>query len=130
MAYGRKTGGRDFKKGNPGGPGQPKLPEEVKIIRQLNKAEFESLTAKFLNMNQEQLIEHLKRPETTAFELMIGTIMAKAIKEGDEKRLDFFMNRVVGKPPVLHEVSGRDGGPIRISPEEAMTEDELDARVK
>ena len=33
MAKGRKTGGRDFKKGKSGGPGRPKLSLEKKMER-------------------------------------------------------------------------------------------------
>lgn len=40
MATGRKTGGRDFKKGQPGGPGKPRTPPEIKAIQESSKELF------------------------------------------------------------------------------------------
>ena len=42
MAKGKKSGGKDWTPGN-GGPGRPKLPEDVREIKKLNIAEMERI---------------------------------------------------------------------------------------
>lgn len=52
----------------------------------------------FTGLTKEELLRKLKDPETKALELMVGTVVKEAITNGDQQRLDFILNRLVGKP--------------------------------
>lgn len=95
----RKTPvGKPFPKGVSGNPGgRAKMPEDVKRANNLTAVEFIRLTNKYLGLSKEELIQALKDPAATTLELMIGSIMHKAVVEGDQKRLDFLLDRLVGK---------------------------------
>lgn len=99
MAFSKKTGGRDFKPGQSGNPnGRPKLPEDVKSLFELNKIEFARRCNHFLNLSYSQLEEIKNDPNSLVFDLMIASILLKSIQEGDDKRLSFFLDRLIGKP--------------------------------
>lgn len=97
MAQGKKTGGRDFEAGNPGGPGRPKIPEDLKMARRLNKLELEKLLNKFLFMTPDEMTQRIQSSDVTAIEAMIGSIIIKAVKDGDQQRLNFILERLIGK---------------------------------
>lgn len=125
MAYGRKTGGRNFKPGQSGNPnGRPVLPEEIKEARRLNKAEFERILNQYIHMPLEDIKTRASDPTTPALEVLVAKILAEGIKRGDEKRLNFIVDRLVG--PVKRKVSldgGEDGSPIGVSLSKALAEE-------
>lgn len=98
MAKGIKSGGRDFKPGNPGG-GRPKVPQEVRDFQRLTVLEVSRIYNKYFHMNFRELQEALKEPSTTVIELIVGKIMAVAIQKGDQLRLNSLLERVVGSVP-------------------------------
>jgi hypothetical protein len=93
---GNKTGGRDFKRGNPGG-GRPLLPTEIKEARKLNKYDVEMSLTNHLRMNREQIATVIKNPESNMLDILVASIIAKAVQTGDQQRLDFILNRTIGK---------------------------------
>ncbi len=97
MAKGKKTGGRDFAHGNPGGPGQPPLPPELKATRRLTKGNFELIANKYVWSSEAELEAALKDEATAAIEKLLVTIMLAGIKNGDQGRAEFFLQRLVGK---------------------------------
>lgn len=106
--YGVKTGGRDFKPGESGNPdGRPKLPEDIKEARKLNKIELERILNEYMHMPLKDIQARANLPDTPAFEVLLAKIIAEGIKKGDEKRLGFLLDRVVG--PVKAKLS-LDGG--------------------
>jgi len=114
MAKGKKTGGRDFQAGNPGGPGQPKIPEEVKAARKLNRIELERIINKYLYMPGTELRKLLEEAtkgqnEMPMIEAMIAKIMLAGFSEGDQRRLEFILDRLVGKVKDQVEVNGTEG---------------------
>src|SRR5687768_11480074 len=112
MAKGKKTGGRDLKKGETANPnGRPRLPEDIKEARALNKIELERILNKYLYLSRAELNAELAKPNTPAIELTVGKILSEALKRGDERRLDFILTRVVGAVKRVHEHSGPDGKP-------------------
>lgn len=87
-----------FKPGQSGNPGgRPKLPEDIKKARQLNQVEFERAVNRFLYMTREEMQATLKDPATPMIEIMIGSIMAQGAQKGDQLRLEFVLNRIIGK---------------------------------
>lgn len=118
MARGKKTGGKDFAPGNSHGKGRPKVPEDVKEARKLNQVEFERVANKYLYLTRDELKASLAAPATTVVELLVGSIIGQAVQKGDHTRMEFLLNRLIGRvvdrievkpvePFVLHR---RDGG--------------------
>jgi len=89
---------KSWKKGQSGNPnGRPKLPGDLWRARGLNQLEFERTVNQFLFQDREYLNRILNDPKTTAFELLIGQMITMAIKQGDFQRLNFLMDRILGK---------------------------------
>lgn len=106
MALGEKTGGKDFKQGQSGNPkGRPKLPEDVKSCLKLNQVEFVRLANEFLFMSAKQLKEVIDNQEETVFRQILASVLLEAIKNGDYKRLEFFVDRLIGKSPQYGEAN-------------------------
>lgn len=106
MARGKKSGGRNFEKGNPGGPGQPPLPPDVKKARKLNAAEFTRVATEYLYFTKDELKKKATDPATPIIELLVGSIVAKAVEHGDSTRLEMLLNRLIGKvtDKIKHEL--------------------------
>jgi hypothetical protein len=73
--------------GNPGG----------KPAQLLTKDKVAGVLGKFSAMSREQLQEVIQNPRSTMLEIMIASVMAKAAKDGDPHRLDFLLQRSIGK---------------------------------
>jgi hypothetical protein len=128
MAKGKKTGGRDIQKGqvlNPRGPHT--LPPDIKEARKLTRTEFERLVNKFMHMTQDEIVASANDPKTVGIELMIGSIVHKAVVQGDQKRLDFLLDRIFGKmiQPLAHQLP--DGPIVQARPEiRSLTDEQLE----
>lgn len=105
MAYGKKTGGRNFKAGNPGGPGRPALPGDVKAARALNKVEFTRIINKYLHCTPQDLNAALNDPSTPVIEGIVCKILIECGLKGDTIRLAFLIERILGKVKDEVEVS-------------------------
>jgi hypothetical protein len=107
MAKGFKTGGRDFKKGhNAPGPGRPAVSKELQATRQLNSSELVRILNELVHADKETLITKTKDPKTTVFELIICSILKNAYDKGDQQRINFILDRLVGKVKDQVEHSG------------------------
>jgi hypothetical protein len=111
MAIGKKTGGRDFKPGQVANPnGRPIVPEEIKELRKLNRSEIEQLISDFMRKPLHELQAMSKNPATTALDRMIASVVEQAVFRGDHKRLNFLLDRLIGKVP--DRLADADGQPI------------------
>lgn len=91
------TGKGGFKKGNPGGPGRPRVtPEELAQTR-LTSTRFKAALRKYLNLSMPEIMALLKDPTTKSLDLMILSVLARAIKDGDEKRLGWILEKLFGR---------------------------------
>lgn len=87
-----------FKPGQSGNPGgKVKLPEDIREARKLNQHELERIINKYLYMDRESVKAAISNPATPMMELMVASIVAQAAQKGDHQRLDFVLNRLVGK---------------------------------
>lgn len=98
MAKGVKTGGRDWVKGA-GGPGRPRIPSEIKAASSLTIAEARAKLNEFLAVPIPELELIMKDPTRPAIDLWVCRIVLLGIKEGDERRLDFMLSRLIGPIP-------------------------------
>jgi len=101
MARGKATPA-SFKKGDikpvlAGMKSRRNLPQDIKDARLMNANEFENIIYKCLSMNKEQLTEIFKNPLTPAKDLVVIKILTKAIETGDHTRLNFLLERTIGK---------------------------------
>ncbi len=95
---GKKTGGRNWKLGQSGNPaGRIKIPDDVKEARKFNAAEATRIITKYLYMNSSELELAITDPETPAMELMLAKIIKKSAEAGDHFRLNFLLDRTIGK---------------------------------
>ncbi len=123
-----KKVGRPFQKGNPGGPGRPPMDPELKKIQKVTRTEAELLLSKFMQMDIDELEAVLRDKKRKCVEHMIGRIVLMGIKNGDHARLDFMLNRLIGKvkeniehsvrPRVIHNLEG-GGATLLIEGEES-----------
>jgi hypothetical protein len=87
-----------FKKGKSGNPsGRRKTPEHLRAHAPLDSEEVKRIMGKYTRMTRLEIQACIEDPLTPAFELAIASTLAKAIKFGDVARMDFFLNRIVGK---------------------------------
>lgn len=111
---------KPFKPGHPGGPGRPKNPPALKEIQQMTKGEYVLLMHKLINLKPDELANF----KGTILEMAMASIIQKAIKEGDDKRLTYFTDRLFGKvkEQVEMEVTGHLDGKTEQEKLEAVKE--------
>ena len=97
MARGQKPL-NGFKKGkSPNPTGRPPLDPDLKGARALNTVTLTRLLNNLVHMNATQLNNLIHDPMTDALQLMVCRVMIEGIKHGDQNRLNFLFDRIVGK---------------------------------
>lgn len=100
-----------FKSGQSGNPrGKEPLPEHLKQARKWNRTEIETLLNQFMEMSPEQLQAKLSDKSAKLLELMVARIVAEAIKKGDQSRLTFLLDRLIGPVPKAVDISSAEHG--------------------
>lgn len=97
MAKGKKTGGRDWKPGESGNlNGAPGYPKDIRESRKLNQQELERTINRLIYLTPAELRAVLDNPPTM-FEQVVGNIIALAGEKGDHQRLEFILQRMIGR---------------------------------
>lgn len=86
-----------FKKGHSFGKGRPKKPEEVRQAEKVSKNEVMLCLSKFMRLSQSELLTISEDPTRPAMEVWIAKVCTLGIEKGDQFRLDFIFNRLIGK---------------------------------
>lgn len=100
MAYGRKTGGKNFEPGNKLGKGRPRLDDQFKEIKNLDKDIFKKTIAKYLSIDVEELessLRSIKEKKVKVFDAYIITLIAKGMQTQDVSIMEWLATRSVGK---------------------------------
>lgn len=112
MALGRKTGGRNFKKGNKaskgksaGKTGRPALDPEIVQTRELNRNVLTHLINKYIFMTPGEIKIVKADPATTALDHLITNVIIKGVQMGDTTRLNWIVENLCGKLPNEIKVS-------------------------
>lgn len=124
-----KTGGKDIKKGEVRNPEGRRAPIDIIRARQMTRAEFERIANELIYMTRNELMAKTTDPKSTIFELLVASILHAAIVDGDERRLAFVMEQVLGKLPQRLEHANPDGSAMKLfTPEQlkAMAQSILD----
>lgn len=93
---------KGFQKGN---SGRPKDPIELHLIKRMTKGEFEVLMQKLIHLTPDELNDY----KGTVLEMAMVSIMKKSIDQGDQWRLQFFIERLFGKVSDKLEVTEKVG---------------------
>jgi hypothetical protein len=89
-----------FKKGVTGNPlGRPAVPADLLEARKFTRLKLERVLNRMIHMTRQELSDYIKNPNIGAMELLLASILTKAISHGDYQRADFILNRLVGKVP-------------------------------
>ena len=87
-----------FAKGQSGNPGgRTKMPPEVKEARKLNRQTMELALNKFLHWETDKLAEFLRDKTNPVLEMIIAKILLESMIKGDQIRLNFIFDRLIGK---------------------------------
>jgi hypothetical protein len=106
MAKRRKVAGHpNFEKGNPGGPGRPPILPELKAARVLTTAIVHQAFAEMATATPAEVKAKATDPNVSMLTATIGAILAKAYTQGDPTRLNFVLERTIGKVKEHIEVS-------------------------
>lgn len=90
--------GRPYKKGhNKPGPGRPPAPPEVKKAANLSMTEARAKLSEYLALSLPELELVLKDRTKPAMDLWVARIVLIGIKNGDQVRLNFMFDRLIGR---------------------------------
>lgn len=100
MANGRKTGGKNFEKGNIAGVGhgRPKAPPDIPKVKALTNTELQAIINAYMAMDEAELKVLVETPGTPMIRVIIANLILKA-SQGDHFKLEFMLNRLIGKVP-------------------------------
>ncbi len=101
--------------GNPGG--KPKLPDELKDIKPFQTDEVKRVIAKTGRMNIDEAMASIMDSGTSYLEKALLRCWQLAAEKGDPIRLEFLLNRTIGRAPMAELDSDADRE--RVSPEAA-----------
>ena len=101
-----------FEKGNPGGPGRPKRTTEEKQAARMTRETFNNCARKYMLKTYDQLRKIVEdemkevqgRKEVTSLELMVISVIVKAIKTGDQNKMNWFLEQLFGKLTEHHHI--------------------------
>ena len=124
----------EFKQGNPGGPGRPKIPTEykeawqmVKGIKQEGAVELTAAFQKVRHMDIKELTAFIgtktqpPAPNTNVLELLAARAVYRALSVGRD--ISVIIEAMCGAEPKQIELTGKDGAPL--NPFSKYTEQQL-----
>ena len=79
---------------------------EVKETRALNHVTVPLIIDRYMKMDIEDLKAVMQRPGTPAIEMIIAKVIVEAIRKGDQQRLSFLFDRLLGKQQENISVNG------------------------
>lgn len=87
-----------FIKGQSGNPnGALPIGEAQKMVRKLTRLEFEKIGNKYLAMTADQIEKAMaNKKDVPILDLAIMSILYHSVKEGDFKRLEWMLDRLIG----------------------------------
>lgn len=99
---------KPFPKGVSGNPaGRKPFSEDLKRVKEIDAREFKRRASKYLRMTVSELNVIETDTNTEAIDLIIISIIQKAGRSGDWMRMNFLLDRLIGK---VSEKAGDGGG--------------------
>lgn len=87
--------------GNPSG--RPRIPEAYRAVQSLSQIEACKRISRYARMSPEQIEVAKSLPTTDLLDRCIISIFEKCMQYGDNTRLQFLLDRAIGKAPQLNE---------------------------
>lgn len=129
MARGRKTGGRDFVKGDPR-CGRPKIPDDhkealrqVQAWREENRFEYQEAFRRVAMFSVDELQEFAKGTSSRVVDLLVARAILRVLQSARIRDLETLRFLMCGDEPKQIELSGPGGEPLR--PFAAASREEL-----
>lgn len=120
--------------------GRPSVPQELKNIQKLSPRIVAALISRYTRLTRAELSAVIEDKTTSAIDVTICVILAKAMQDGDYSRFNFLLDRSIGrvkenveisipKPTIIERL---DGSQMQLGHEkpkmiEAEYEDESDS---
>ncbi len=124
MSEHHDAGGK-FKKGNKANPlGAAAHDKEKRYIKKLTNEKISEIMDILLTMNPDQVADYL-RENNTVFNRWLAKVVEKGVNHGDVGKLEFLLQRAVGKVPdvVKHGTENESDGKITIEVVSAKKEE-------
>jgi len=86
----------------PGQSGNPKgrpigLRQDLKKYKAISATDAGKLIQKMMDMTAEELLDVMQNASMPAYEIMIASVIHKSVVGGDHSRLNFLLERTIGK---------------------------------
>lgn len=95
---------KPWKPGQSGNPsGKPKIPEHLRAIHSLTQQEVTKIVSKYARMTLDELEAAVEARKASAVEMCVAKIFLKSMEYGDYSRLQFLLDRAIGRTPVAQE---------------------------
>lgn len=101
----KKPRGRPFQKGNTAGQLRKRVTPEEREVNKLTRKAFTSVATKYLQFTTSQLKAVATDPATPILDLMVASVINKALMDGDERKLGWFLEQLFGKLKEVREVT-------------------------
>jgi hypothetical protein len=111
--------------GNPGG--RPKLPEDIREARKVNRVEVDRVLNRFMNLSRAEIQTITNDPKAPALEFLLASMIIQGHLEGDYKRISFVFDRLIGSVAQNVTMSDPEGGPVKVR---VFTDDQLKKMAK
>lgn len=105
----KKPRGRPFQKGHKFSKGQHQITSDERQAREMNVLEFMRIANKYLYCSVEELLAVSKDTSIPVVEAIVVRVLLIAGQNGDERKLEFVLNRVLGKVADKIDHSNKDG---------------------
>lgn len=99
--------GRPFQKGNQAAKGRI-LPDGLLTERKLTRARLESILQKHVHMTKDELKAVINNPATPAIELMVVSVIHKAVSTGDQAKIEFLLGRISSVGTLTQKIEFND----------------------
>jgi hypothetical protein len=97
--------------------------KDLQEAKKLTREQFEEIANKYLFMTFHDLQNALKNAKSLpAIDFLVMSLIANAIKDGDQNRINFLLDRLIGQvvKKIRIETTVDQGIPIEMSREEKM----------
>lgn len=96
-----------FQKGQSGNPlGRTPLSKEVREANKITKSMILDILGQYLTIRMDKLEEIIADPQATVIHRAVATISKIMIETGDHQKMNWFMDRLIGKVTDKIEHSG------------------------
>ena len=115
-------------KGNRGGKGRLPMPDDLRGCKLMNQRQVELLLNRHMQKSVKELVAFAQDDNNEVQEVLVARILIEAIRSGDQNRFEFVLNRLLGKPKDMVEVTHKVNYHAEIMKmiEETEAENEID----